>query len=149
VVEKVSLSLSGSAGPGWTNAVDLWDWLLRFGKESDAFWEEMAAWASWLANSNPPWAAYRAFMACRLVALDKQPGVRPVGIGEVYRRLLAKCVLNVIGTQATGACDNLNLCAGLPAGIKGQSMPFGRCGTIPQWLRCRWDLHRPSRQATR
>ena len=67
----------------------------------------------------PPWAAYRAMMACRLVALDKQPGVRPVGIGEIYRRLWAKCLLKVAGSQATAACDNLNLCAGLAAGIEG------------------------------
>ena len=118
-VEKVASALSGSAGPGGTDAVDLRNWLLRFGKESDALWEEMAAWASWLANSNPPWAAYRAFMACRLVALDKQPGVHPVGIVEIYRRLWAKCILNAIVTQATVACDNFNLCAGLPAGIEG------------------------------
>lgn len=58
-------------------------------------------------------------MACRLVALDKLPGVRPVGIGEIYRRLMAKCVLKGIGHQVTTACGNLNLCAGLPAGIEG------------------------------
>jgi hypothetical protein len=28
------------------------------------------AWGSWLANESPPWAAYRAMMACRLVALE-------------------------------------------------------------------------------
>jgi hypothetical protein len=58
-------------------------------------------------------------MACRLVALDKSPGVRPVGIGEVYRRLLAKCLLEAVGHTATAAAGNLNLCAGLPAGIEG------------------------------
>jgi hypothetical protein len=42
-------------------------------------------------------------MACRLVALDKQPGVCPVGIGEIYRRLWAKMLLNAIGSQATAA----------------------------------------------
>ena len=80
---------------------------------------EMARWTEWLANEHPPWAAYRAVMACRLVALDKQPGTRPVGIGEIYRRFMAKCVLMVVGHQATVACGNLNLCAGLPAGIEG------------------------------
>jgi hypothetical protein len=119
VVETVATKLSGAAGLGGTDAVDLRNWLLRFGRESEAFRTEMARWASWLANSSPPWAAYRAMMACRLVALDKQPGVRPVGIGEIYRRLWAKCLLKVIGTQATIACGNYNLCAGLAAGIEG------------------------------
>ena len=58
-------------------------------------------------------------LACRLVALDKDPGTRPVGIGEVYRRLMAKCVLKIVGDRATHACGNLNLCAGLKAGIEG------------------------------
>ena len=63
--------------------------------------------------------ADRQEVANRLVALDKQPGTRPVGIGEVYRRLWAKCLLKAIGSQATAACGNFNLCAGLQAGIEG------------------------------
>jgi hypothetical protein len=58
-------------------------------------------------------------MACRLVALDKQPGVRPVGIGEIFRRLLAKAILLSVGSEATSSCDNLNLCTGLKARIEG------------------------------
>ncbi|KAI2510018.1 hypothetical protein MHU86_4444 [Fragilaria crotonensis] len=118
-VEAISPRLAGAAGPGGTDAVDLANWLLRFGRESEALREEMAAWTNWLANTSPPWAAYRAVMANRLVALDKQPGTRPVGIGEVYRRLWAKCLLKAIGSQATAACGNFNLCAGLQAGIEG------------------------------
>ncbi|KAI2493422.1 hypothetical protein MHU86_21121 [Fragilaria crotonensis] len=118
-VEAISSRLAGAAGPGGTDAVDLANWLLRFGRESEALREEMAAWTNWLANTSPPWAAYRAVMANRLVALDKQPGTRPVGIGEVYRRLWAKCLLKAIGSQATAACGNYNLCAGLQAGIEG------------------------------
>ena len=119
VVEKVASRLSGAAGPCGVDAVDLRNWLLRFGPESAQLRKEMALQTEWLSNTHPPWAAYRAMMACRLVALDKQPGVRPLGIGEIFRRLLAKCVLSVIGTQATVACGNFNLCAGLSAGIEG------------------------------
>ncbi len=64
-------------------------------------------------------------MACWLVALDKQPGVRPVGIGESYQRLMAKCILSATGHHAMAACDNLNLCAGLPAGIEGAVHAMG------------------------
>ena len=58
-------------------------------------------------------------MTNRLVALDKQPGVRPVGIGEVLRRLIAKCVLAECADDAKTACASTNLCAGLEAGIEG------------------------------
>jgi len=111
--------LLGLAGPGGTDDVRAEGWLLRFGAESEELREALASLTEWLANGHPPWAAYRALMACRLVALDKQPGVRPVGIGEIWRRLMAKCVIAVAGSQATAACGNLNLCAGLPAGIEG------------------------------
>jgi hypothetical protein len=119
MIEKVASRLSGAAGPSSADAVDLQNWLLRYGKESSALREELAEWASWLANEHPPWAAYRALMACRLVALDKQPGMRPVGIGEIFHRLFAKAMLLVVGKEATRACDNLNLCASLKAGIEG------------------------------
>jgi hypothetical protein len=72
-----------------------------------------------VSNGHPPWAAYRALMACRLIGLDKCPGVRPVGIGEIWRRLIAKCIIEVCGHKATQAAGNLNLCAGLPGGIEG------------------------------
>ncbi len=116
-VEAISSCLSGAAGPGGTDAVELFNWLLRFGWESETLRTEMADWTKWLANTHPPWAAYWALMANRLVALDKEPGTRPVGIGEVYRRLWAKCLLKAIGSQATAACGNYNLCAGLEAGM--------------------------------
>ena len=75
--------------------------------------------ASWLANENVPWAAYHGLTMCRQVALDKIPGVRPLGIGEILRRLLAKCVLEVTGQQATAACGTDNLCAELKLGCEG------------------------------
>eukprot|EP00957_Ditylum_brightwellii_P181560 13829941-Ditylum_brightwellii.AAC.1 len=66
----------------------------------------MVQLADWLANRSPPWAAYRALMACRLVALDKCPGTRPVGIGEIIRRMVAKMVIRATGDEAKVACGN-------------------------------------------
>ena len=57
-------------------------------------------------------------MACYLLVLDKEPGVRPVGISKIIRKLLAKSFLLVNGTTATAACGNLNICAGLGAVIE-------------------------------
>ena len=33
-----------------------------------------------------------AYTSCRLIPLDKCPGVRPIGIGEVVRRIIGKAV---------------------------------------------------------
>ena len=119
VVERVAAKLHGAAGPGGTNAVALGNWLLRFGQESERLREEVAQFTRWLSNESPSWAAYRALMAGRLVALDKQPGVRPVGIGEAWRRLFAKCVLHQCGREATAAAGQFNLCVGLSGGVEG------------------------------
>ena len=32
-------------------------------------------------------------LSCRLIALDKNPGVHPIGIGETVRRIIARAVL--------------------------------------------------------
>jgi hypothetical protein len=72
-----------------------------------------------LSNDNPPFAAFRAALANRLIAMNKFPGVRPVGIGDIWRRLIAKCVLTGAGHSATTTCGSDQLCAGLRAGTDG------------------------------
>ena len=64
-------------------------------------------------------------MACCLAALDKRPGVRPVGIGYLLRQALAKLVMRAAGDQAKTECGNLQLCAGLEAGIEGATHAVG------------------------
>ena len=64
-------------------------------------------------------------MACRLVALDKRPGVCPVGIGKTLCRALSKLVMRAAGDQAKMVCNNLQLCVGLKAGIEGATHAVG------------------------
>jgi hypothetical protein len=98
-VEKVARRLSGSAGSGGTDSHALQHWLLRFGKASGALRDAVADFTDWLGNTAPPWAAYQAIMAGRLIGIDKCPGVRPVGAGETWRRLFAKTILLVAGAK--------------------------------------------------
>ena len=67
----------------------------------------------------PPWDTYRAIMECRLAALDKRPGVRPMGIGETLCRALDKLVTRAAGDQVKMVCGNLQRCESLEAGIEG------------------------------
>ena len=60
-----------------------------------------------------------ALMLGSLIGLDKHPGVRPVGVGETWRRLMAKCVLKVAGQEAKEACGTDQLCGGMEADIEG------------------------------
>ena len=56
-------------------------------------------------------------MSVRQIALDKHPGVRPVGIRETWWRLFSNIVLKVTGLESTMSCQYEQLCAGLKAGI--------------------------------
>ena len=96
--------LSGGARPGGTDSVSLQHWLLRFGSASAELRQIVGNFVEWLGNGRPPWAAYWALMSGRLIALDKQPGIRPVGVGGTWRRLMAKCLLEVAGPEAKSAC---------------------------------------------
>ena len=48
-----------------------------------------------------------------------------MGIRETLRRALAKLVMRAAGEQAKTACGNLQLCAGLEAGIEGDTHAVG------------------------
>lgn len=58
-------------------------------------------------------------MSCRLIALDKCPGERPIGIGETLRLVLSKFVLEVSKEDVAEASQANQLCSGLRGGIEG------------------------------
>ena len=84
--------------------MSLQHWILWFGAASAELRLIFGEFIEWMSNGRPPWAAYRALMSGRLIALDKQPGIRPVGVGETWRRFMAKCLLKVAGPEAKAAC---------------------------------------------
>ena len=109
MVAAVSGRLLGEAEPGGTDLVSIQHWILRFGVVSGELQLIVAEFLEWLCNGQPPWAAYCAMMSGQLVALDKSPGIRPVGIGKTWRRLLAKCLLRVTGQEAKTTCGTEQL----------------------------------------
>ena len=82
-VEKIAKVLSGSAGISSLDSQQWHSMLLKFGKVSEHLRESIAALTRRLANTNVPPEDIRAIKAKWLIALDKNPGVRPIGIGDV------------------------------------------------------------------
>ena len=80
-VTAVAGRLLLGAGPGETDLVSLQHWLLRFSAASGELRLIVGDFVEWLGNGRPPWAAYRALISGQLITLDKQPGIRPVGVG--------------------------------------------------------------------
>ena len=57
-------------------------------------------------------------MASRFIVLDKNLGVRPIGIGEVVRRIIAKAVLSVVTGDIQRAAGALQLFAEQISGVE-------------------------------
>ena len=118
-IETVAKRASGSARPLGVDSVSFSYWIFKFGWASSLLRKPIVEMVEWLANACPPWTTCRALTWCRLIGMKKCPGVRPIGIGEMLRRMLCKVLLLVAGKEATQACGTDHLCGGLEAGIEG------------------------------
>ena len=54
----VASKISGAAGTLGEEAIDMINWILRFGCALEGLKVVVAVLADWMANSSPPWAAY-------------------------------------------------------------------------------------------
>ena len=59
-----------------------------------------------------------AFLACRRISLDKNPGLWPIGVGEVLRRIVGKAVMKVVKEDIKKAAGCLQFCGGQDAGCE-------------------------------
>ena len=109
----------GGAGPVGTDSVSLQHWLQRFGAESGELRLIVGDFTECLRNGRPPWDAYQAMMSVRMIELERQPGIIPVGVGETWRRMMEKSLLQVTGKEAKAACRTDQLVGGVEAGIEG------------------------------
>ena len=110
---------SGASGSLESEAIELRNFLLHFICVSEEFRVAVADLSDWMNNSSPLWVAHRSLVACCLVALDKRPGVRPVGIRDTILQAINKIFMRAEGDQVKMACGSLQICAGLEAGIEG------------------------------
>ena len=94
-IKKAANRRQGTAGP---SGVDAYAWRRFCSSFKNAFVDlcnAMAGVARRFCTTRVRPDAIPAFLACRLIPLDKDPRVRPIGIGEVPRRIIAKSILKV------------------------------------------------------
>ena len=71
-----------------------------------------------LATEKVSEKSLEAYNACRLITLNKNPGVRPIGVGEVLRRIIGKFIIKRIENDLRFLGDNTQLCLGQKCGIE-------------------------------
>ena len=59
-----------------------------------------------------------AYNASCLIPLDKSPGIRPIGISEVLRRIIGKVVTECVRQELLSAAGNIQFSCGQTAGIE-------------------------------
>ena len=60
------------------------------------------------------------FLACRLIPLEKQLGVRPIGTSKVLRRVIRKIVIKPLRKDILKTTGSLQLCADQEAGSEAE-----------------------------
>ena len=75
----------------------------------------MAAFARCLCTEELDAADLSPFTAARLIPLDKCPGVRPIAVGETFRRIVGRAVMRVIESDVLNATAPYQLCIGVPS----------------------------------
>ena len=118
-VEKQARKLFGSSGPSGSDANHWFDAFIRFGLESSRLRDLGSQLGNLIANEIISWRKIKALFSCRHIALDKQPGVTPIGIGETLRRLLGKAIADLTGDDLAYAFGSEQLGGGVSCGIEG------------------------------
>lgn len=118
VIRKSAIATHGAAGPSGGDA-DQWRHMcVAFRTASNSLCDSMAAVARRMATESLDPRSLEAFLANRLIPLDKCPGVRPIGIGETPRRIISKAIVSFLKEDIRSAAGALQLCCGQESGCE-------------------------------
>ena len=118
LIQNMALKSSGSAGPSGLDANDWKRLTMNFQGHSRNLCNALAVVARRLSTEFIDPEGIKALIACHLVPLNKNPGVRLIGVCETVRRIIGKTVLAVIKSEILSATGALQLCAGQNAGCE-------------------------------
>ena len=114
----MALQMDGAAGPSGLDSNPWKHILTSFKSHSTSLCHALAILAKRLCTSLVDPASLSSFVACRLIALDKDPRIRPIGIGETVRRIICKAIVKTIRDGIQSAAGPLQVCAGHISGCE-------------------------------
>ena len=111
-IHKVAKKVNGAAGPSGADS-DMWQRLLcskQHKKKPAELCQAVADLAKKLNRQKVPASYLQAFVAGRLIPLDKNPGIRPIGIGEVLRRIISSETVTFLKPELVAVTSPLQTC---------------------------------------
>ncbi len=118
MIRRVTIQMGGAAGPSGLDAAGWKRLCTSFRAQSIDLCDAMGRLARKLATVYVDPAALAPLVACRLIALDKCPGVRPIGVGEVLRRIVCRAISITLRLDIKEAAGPMQLCAGHESGCE-------------------------------
>ena len=121
LMRKFAIGTKGSHRPSGLDT-DFWSKILRtatFENASDDLYHATTLLARSICSEellDPK--SIEGLVACRSVSLDKSPGVRPIVVGEVLRRIIGKAIITVLKSDILNVTGYQQFCAGLESGCK-------------------------------
>ena len=114
LVREAALRTKGSVGP---SGVDANGFKRCFKRSSINLCESIATLTRRLCTEFVDPLTIEPIVASRLIPLDKGNGeVRPIGVGEVIRRIIVKCVTRVTKQDVINVSGSKQVCAGQKSG---------------------------------
>ena len=117
-IRRAALRCGGSAGPSGLDSAAWQRLCTSFKGPSTELCTALALVARRICTQRVAFEGLSALTNCRLIALDKCPGVRPIGIGEVCRRIIGKAILEVVQPDIRNVVGTVQLCVGQEGGCE-------------------------------
>ena len=118
VVRKATLATQGAVGLSMGDSYVWRHLLVLFKGASNDLCDTVAGVARHLATEHVDPAGLLPLLNNRLIPLDKDPGVRTIGIGEVLQQITGKSILSILKKDIMQAVEATQVCAGQSAGCE-------------------------------
>ena len=120
VIHTAALKSNGGAGPSGLDSHGAKRILCSdsFGGASQNLCESLAIFTRKLCTEAISSERLLPFLSCTMMGLDKNPGVRPIGIGEIFRRIVTSALLSQFKEETMFSAGPLQTCGGMQGGIE-------------------------------
>ena len=118
LIRSIIVQITGSAGLSGLDAAGWRRICTAFSNASTELCTTIARLTRRICSEYVDPKGLRPLLASRLIALDKNPGVRPIRVGKVLRRVVAKAALHNTSMDILKAAGGIQLCAGHISGCE-------------------------------